>query len=155
LVQRKIKLIRASFGRVVLGHKTVSKKYDTLSTLIGAEALNVQNQEDCMPELKSWVMGILATIFSNLDSLTTEDGDVIARIATSDTSGSLEGSVCTYRLCVSCAATNHNTLVSYLVSNGKCIAKIQRRNPSWSHSCARYSSYRTHSPETYYPFIGL
>lgn len=73
-------LIRAKFGRVILGHKTVSKKYDTLSTLIGAEALDVQNQENCTPELKSWVMGILATIFSNLDSLTTEDGDVIARI---------------------------------------------------------------------------
>jgi hypothetical protein len=89
LFQRKIILIRARFGRVVLGHKTVSKKYDTFSTLIGAEALDVQNQEDCMPEFKSWVMGILATIFSNPDSLTTEDGDVIARIGTSDTSGSL------------------------------------------------------------------
>jgi hypothetical protein len=79
----------ASFERVVLGHKSVSKKYDTLSTLIGAEALDVQNQEDCMPELKAWVAGVLATMFSNLDSLTHEDGDVIARIATSDTSGSL------------------------------------------------------------------
>ncbi|KAI4849997.1 hypothetical protein E4T44_03007 [Aureobasidium sp. EXF-8845] len=83
------RILETIFGRVVLGHKTVSKKYDTLSTLIDAEALDVQNQEDCMPELKSWVMGTLATVFSNLDSLTTEDGDVIARIATSDTSGSL------------------------------------------------------------------
>jgi hypothetical protein len=79
----------ASFERVVLGHKSVSKKYNTLSTLIGAEALDVQNEEDCMPELKAWVTRVLATMFSNLDSLTHEDGDVIARIATSDTSGSL------------------------------------------------------------------
>jgi hypothetical protein len=42
-----------------------------------------------MPVLKPWVTGVLATMFSNLDSLTHEDGDVIARIATSDTSGSL------------------------------------------------------------------
>jgi hypothetical protein len=42
-----------------------------------------------MPELKAWVTEILATIFSNLDSLEGENGDVIARIVTSDTSGSL------------------------------------------------------------------
>ncbi|KAH0368264.1 hypothetical protein KCU65_g4169, partial [Aureobasidium melanogenum] len=77
------------FGKVVLGHKSVSKKYDVLSFLLGAEALDVQNQEDCMPELRAWVTGILATMFSNLDSLTSEDGDVIARMATSDTSGTL------------------------------------------------------------------
>jgi hypothetical protein len=88
-VYKMIILTWASFERVVLGHKSVSKKYDTLSTLVGAEALDIQNQEDCMPVLKPWVTGVLATMFSNLDSLTHEDGDVIARIATSDTSGSL------------------------------------------------------------------
>jgi hypothetical protein len=67
----------------------VSKKYDTLSFLIGADALNVQDQEDCAPELKAWVAGTLATIFSDPDTLRIEDGDVTARITTSDTSGSL------------------------------------------------------------------
>lgn len=84
-----IVLICVSFGKVVLGYKSVSKKYDILSFLLGAEALDVQNQEDCMLELRVWVTGILAAMFSNLDSLTSEDGDVIARIATSDISGSL------------------------------------------------------------------
>ncbi|KAG9595558.1 hypothetical protein KCU77_g4325, partial [Aureobasidium melanogenum] len=77
------------FEQVVLGYKSVSKKYEILSFLLGAEALDVQNNEDCMPELKAWVTEILATTFSNLDSLISEDGDVIARIATSDTSSSL------------------------------------------------------------------
>ncbi|KAH0266576.1 hypothetical protein KCU91_g10657, partial [Aureobasidium melanogenum] len=77
------------FGKVVLGHKSVSKKYDVLSFLLGAEALDVQNQEDCMPELRAWVTGILDSMFADLDSLTSEDGGVIARIATSDTSGTL------------------------------------------------------------------
>ena len=42
-----------------------------------------------MPELKPWVTGMLASMFSDLDSLTSEDGDVMARIAVSDTTGSL------------------------------------------------------------------
>ncbi|KAH0267224.1 hypothetical protein KCU91_g10259, partial [Aureobasidium melanogenum] len=74
---------------VVLGCKSVSKNYDTLSFLLGAEALDVQNKEDCMPELKARVTEMLAAMFSNLDSLTSEYGDVIARIATSDTGRSL------------------------------------------------------------------
>ncbi|KAG9550460.1 hypothetical protein KCU71_g10534, partial [Aureobasidium melanogenum] len=74
---------------VVLGYKSVSKNYDTLSFLLGAEALDVQNKEDCMPELKARVTEMLAAMFSNLDSLTSEYGDVIARIATSDTGRSL------------------------------------------------------------------
>ena len=49
----------------------------------------MQNEEDCMPELKPWVTEMLATIFSNLNSLTSEDGDLMARIAISDTRGSL------------------------------------------------------------------
>ncbi|KAH0153908.1 hypothetical protein KCU67_g9277, partial [Aureobasidium melanogenum] len=77
------------FEKAVLGYKSVSKKYEILSFLLGAEALDVQNKEDFMPELKVWVTEILATMFSSLDSLTSEDGDVIARIATSDTSSSL------------------------------------------------------------------
>ncbi|KAI4724984.1 hypothetical protein E4T49_07310 [Aureobasidium sp. EXF-10728] len=81
--------LEAIFGKVVLGYKSVSAKYKILSTLLDAEALDVQNQEDCMPELKPWVTDILAAMFSNLDSITHEDGDVMARIATSDTSGSL------------------------------------------------------------------
>lgn len=106
-----IVLICVSFGQVVLGHK---KKYDILSFLLGAEALDVQNQADCMPELKAWVTGTLATMFSNLDSLTSEDGDVIARIATSDTSGTLLNSVAE----------------SYLTLNAKCKARTQQRQVS-------------------------
>jgi hypothetical protein len=114
----------------VLGYKSVSKKYDTLSTLVGAEALDVQNQEDCMPELKVWATGVLATMFSNLDSLTHEDGDVIARIATSDTSGSLMRDWYVSGGHVSCTATNHVVSVSCLISNGKCKAETQRRQTS-------------------------
>jgi len=42
-----------------------------------------------MPDFKPWVTGMLASMFSDLDSLTSEDGDVMARIAVSDTTGSL------------------------------------------------------------------
>jgi len=42
-----------------------------------------------MPDFKPWVAGMLATMFSDLGSLTSEDGDVMARIAVSDTTGSL------------------------------------------------------------------
>ncbi|KAG9839049.1 hypothetical protein KCU98_g9897, partial [Aureobasidium melanogenum] len=80
--------LKTIFEKVVLGYKTVFKKYEILSFLLGTEALDVQNK-DCMPELKAWVTETLATMFSNLDSLTSENGDVIARIATSDTSSSL------------------------------------------------------------------
>ncbi|KAG9518309.1 hypothetical protein KCV07_g5717, partial [Aureobasidium melanogenum] len=59
------------FEKVVLGYKSVSKKYEILSFLLGAEALDVQNKEGFMPELKVWVTEILATMFSSLDSLTT------------------------------------------------------------------------------------
>lgn len=82
-------LICVSFEKVVLGYKTVSKKYEILSFLLGADALDVQNQEDCMSELRAWVTGILAAMFSNLDSLTSDDGDMMARMATSDISGTL------------------------------------------------------------------
>ncbi|TIA31707.1 hypothetical protein D6C83_07037, partial [Aureobasidium pullulans] len=77
------------FGQVVLNYKTVSKKYETLSFLIGVEALTVANHEDCMPEIKNWVVQMLAKIFSDLDVLSNEDGDVIAKIATLDTSEAL------------------------------------------------------------------
>ncbi|KAG2165453.1 hypothetical protein JADG_005192 [Aureobasidium aubasidani] len=77
------------FGQVVLNYKTVSKKYETLSFLIGVEALTVANHEDCMPEMKNWVVQMLAKIFSDLDVLSNEDGDVIAKIATLDTSEAL------------------------------------------------------------------
>ncbi|THW42817.1 hypothetical protein D6D21_05681 [Aureobasidium pullulans] len=77
------------FGQVVLNYKTVSKKYETLSSLIGVEASTVANHEDCMPEIKNWVVQMLAKIFSDLDVLSNEDGDVIAKIATLDTSEAL------------------------------------------------------------------
>lgn len=73
----------------MLNYKTVSKKYETLSFLIGVEALTVANHEDCMPEIKNWVVQMLAKIFSDLDVLSNEDGDVIAKIATLDTSEAL------------------------------------------------------------------
>ncbi|TIA20370.1 hypothetical protein D6C80_02455 [Aureobasidium pullulans] len=77
------------FGQVVLNYKTVSKKYETLSFLIGVEALTVANHEDCMPEIRDWVVQMLAKIFSDLDVLSNEDGDVIAKIATLETSEAL------------------------------------------------------------------
>lgn len=73
----------------MLGHRSISKKYEILSNLVGAEALDVQDREDCMPELKAWVAETLAAMFSDLDPFTSEDGSVIVSIATSDTSGFL------------------------------------------------------------------
>lgn len=67
----------------------MSKKYETLSTLIGTDALEMQDQEDCVPELKAWVARTLATIFSDPETFSNEDGNVIARFATSDASRSL------------------------------------------------------------------
>lgn len=89
-------LICVSFEKVVLRYKSISKKYEVLSFLLDAEALDVQNKEDCMPEVRAWVAGILAAMFSNLDSLTSEDGDVIARIANLDTSSSLLKGRCVF-----------------------------------------------------------
>lgn len=82
-----------------------------------------------MPELKAWVTSILATIFSNLDSLTSEDGDAMARIAISDTSGSLLRDRYVFRV-IPCAVTNDDVPVSYPISNGRCRVRIQRRQPS-------------------------